>query len=123
MSRNLGRTNCDYCDDALRLEEAARPITREDAGAYFEEYEGMLVAAASCPSCGAEYLAWVDARQCASFGTDFGQGPEKCGFFDLSYRSAFNDEPGERDRPKRRVRVRVVRECTAPYDGAPVAQT
>lgn len=38
MSRNLGRSTCCYCDGPVTLDEAPRPLAREDAGYYFDEY-------------------------------------------------------------------------------------
>ena len=60
MSRNLASTHCDFCGAYPVLIEDPRPITKEEAGRYFNEYEGMLVANADCPFCWAKYLAWVD---------------------------------------------------------------
>jgi hypothetical protein len=72
----------------------------------------MLVANAVCPSCQAQYLAWCRAPNTwsGSWGKDHeGQ------FFDLSYRSSFNDEPGSiSDLPKYACETRIVR--VGPYD-------
>ena len=88
MSRNLAMATCERCHSSVELEEAARPITEQEAGPYFEAYTGMLVANATCPRCQARYLAWVRAWAC------------EASYFDLSYRSTFNDEPGPGDLPK-----------------------
>lgn len=110
MSRNLCTTRCDYLhggDPQVILLEEPRPITREDAGAYFPEYEGMLVANAECALCKAQYLAWVDetARTSRNYRWDhYGRRASSyCPFVDLSFRSSFNDEPGEQDLPLYRV--------------------
>jgi hypothetical protein len=70
----------------------------------------MLCADASCTVCGAKYTAWVGPT-----ADGYGMGPAarqiaaECGFYDLSYRSTFNDEPGPKDLPKKKVKVfRVV---------------
>ncbi len=63
MSRNLNSTTCDQCGHDVELIEKPRPITVKDAGSYFKEYEGMLVANAECPMCMAKYLALVDKDQ------------------------------------------------------------
>lgn len=107
MSRNLGQTHCDYCLSEVVCVEAARPITKEEAGPYFAEYEGMLVANAECPLCLAKYLAWVDEthrknRQWSDYyrrpvGLDARAMPTPV---DLSFRSSFNDEPGDDDLPE-----------------------
>ena len=73
MSRNLGRTDCYFCSGKIRLEEQGRPITREEAGPYFElrngySYEGMIVARAICEDCEAKYLAWIDQSRCCGYG-------------------------------------------------------
>ena len=95
MSRNLASTNCDRCGATrIILDESPRLITRRDAGRYAEEYSGMKVANATCPRCQAQYLAWVS--DCPHGGWI---DPDDA-YFDLSYRSTFNDEPGMRDLPK-----------------------
>lgn len=111
MSRNLGRTDCRECGgNEVWMIEPVRPMTREDCGRYFDEFEGRLCAFAKCRECEAEYLAWVAGN---------GRWPRENGahgFGDLSYRSTFNDEPGDSDRAKWRI-VRV----RAPLDGAVAA--
>jgi hypothetical protein len=53
--------------------------------------------------CGAKYLAWVDERGRKPYRGRYGVhifyqwASEPGGFFDLSYRSSFNDEPGDAD--------------------------
>jgi hypothetical protein len=108
MSRNLSRTDCYFCGDVPKLVEVPRPITAEEAGVYFAEYEGLLVANAECPRCGAKYLAWVDERGYVRPELWCGMlvaprvPDDDIGFVDLSFRSTFNDEPGDADRPTRR---------------------
>jgi hypothetical protein len=57
-----------------------------------------VVAAATCAKCGAKYLAWVDDR---AMRRPLGASHRFVGdlFFDLSFRSTFNDEPGPDDLP------------------------
>jgi hypothetical protein len=58
------------------------------------------VAAAECPQCGARYLGWIEGEplnRCADL--ENGRRPLFGHFFDLSYRSTFNDEPGSGDLP------------------------
>ncbi len=95
MSRNLSSTGCQFCEDKPTLDEAPRAIRIEDTGPhYFKEYEGMMVANATCPSCEAKYLAWVTPpRQWHQQRTD--DRP----YVDLSFRDSFNDEPAEADLP------------------------
>lgn len=94
MSRNLCTTTCDECDSEIEVEEPPRPITREEAGVYFAEFEGMHVANAHCPKCRTKYLAWFTRR--SPFG-DLRLGEVGSEHNDLSYRSSFDDEPGESD--------------------------
>lgn len=103
MSRNLCRTDCYFCQHPVRTTEPPRPITAEDCRRHFGEYEGMTVANAECPACGAEYLAWVDER--ARYGHRARQVDPDVGFIDLSFRRSFNDEPADADCPKWRVRI------------------
>jgi len=112
MSRNLGRTNCRFCYGRIVLEERARHITRGECGAYWDTHEGLYVAKAHCFECEAQYLAWIEERT-----TSYGLGIRyqastirEFGFFDLSFRSTFNDEPGEEDLPKYVIRTVRTRE-------------
>jgi len=98
VSRNLGQTCCDFCGGPVQLEEPAHAITPDEAGVYFKEIRGLLVANAACTQCGTRYLAWVDdsATKYAKWYTP-NKPTEKAPFFDLSYRSTFNDEPADQD--------------------------
>lgn len=104
MSRNLCATECYFCRGRVVLEEAPRPIVEAEAGRYFDEYEGMLVANAHCYECRAKYLAWVDGSG-RHGGTCGDRYPSSAGyadgqtFGDLSFRSTFNDEFGQDDLP------------------------
>ena len=98
VSRNIGETACNFCNGRVETCEAPREITRADAGRYFEEFEGMLVANANCVDCKAKYLAWVDESERKRYpryidSRQMGPGA----FHDLSFRSTFNDEPGLED--------------------------
>lgn len=105
MSRNLCETTCQHCDNVPELVEPVHPITREEAGRYFDEFEGMMVAKAICPCCEAEYLAWLDQ----SNRRRYPRSKMYDGIEDLSYYSSFNDEPGATDGPKWIVEKRWVR--------------
>ncbi|MHB8107910.1 MAG: hypothetical protein ACYDH4_10880 [Candidatus Cryosericum sp.] len=110
MSRNLGQTCCRFCFGDVVLEEEPRPIVREECGAYDYDsttqysHRGALVANAHCEDCEAEYLALVDMSACPGYGTSgyFKRDPD-VEFFDLSFRSTFNDEPGAKDLPKYKI--------------------
>lgn len=106
MSRNLCSTECHRCNaDSVKLDEAPRFILPKEAGAYFDEYDGMLVANATCPTCDARYLAWCSPAPGMRGWNDYER--REYGYFDLSYRSSFNDEPGPGDLPKPRVLVEL----------------
>jgi hypothetical protein len=104
MSRNLCQTYCERCKtEPVRLVERSRPITKKEAEVYFEEFKGLLVADAYCPNCNARYLAWCKdplSLRAPDYDMDY---------FDLSYRSTFNDEPGPDDLPKPDVLERLDR--------------
>ncbi len=97
MSRNIGEAYC-CAPNCIVLEEEPRLIRENEAGVYFKEYEGMVVANAYCDCCYALYLAWVEDSP--EWTRRYGRTPrhgEPC--FDLSYREAFNDEPWVTDHP------------------------
>jgi hypothetical protein len=112
MSRNLGRTDCYFCKNEVTLTESERPMTRDDCGGYYDDrgdgyaYAGAIVAAAECKTCFAKYLAWIDASSCKGYGIHPSLHRSEYGpFFDLSFRSSFNDEPGEEDLPEHTVKM------------------
>lgn len=98
MSRNIGDMYCERCGSLPVLVEPPRAITPYDAGGYFADYDGMLVANARCHDCGALYLAWCDESSRRRYPRDT-VSMHGMSFFDLSYRSTFNDEPGPDDLP------------------------
>lgn len=97
MSRNLGDTYCAFCGGRPTLVEEPRPVTEQDVFKhYYPEYAGMLVAHAECPDCGGKYLAWCHPPD--RWGTGILQRIDPdVGFFDLSFRASFNDEPAPSD--------------------------
>ena len=107
MSRNIGQRDCYFCPSKVVLVEAPRPVTQEDTGAYQSQYEGMIVANAECPACLAKYLAWVTGPA----GSNWNSLPrdEDQTHVDLSFRSTFNDEPGEEDLPRYKVESKLFR--------------
>jgi hypothetical protein len=107
MSRNLGQRDCRFCPSKVVLVELPRAIASEDAGVYYKDYGGMLVANAHCPACLAKYLAWVTGPP----GSNWNNLPKDEGqtHVDLSFRSTFNDEPGEDDLPRYKVETKLVR--------------
>lgn len=95
MSRNLGQTNCYYCPGEIKLVESPRTITKEEMGGY-SQFTEMIVANAECATCAAKYLAWIEIPG----DTYLTRRPNDTReFSDLSFRSTFNDEPGEDDLP------------------------
>jgi hypothetical protein len=98
MSRNLCATDCYFCRSDVRLVEAPRHVELRDVGPrYATEYDGLIVADAECTACGGKYLAWVDWPN----GHEHWHKRDCDDFRDLSFRSTFNDEPGEADMPTR----------------------
>ncbi len=97
MSRNIAKTTCDHCGSRVVVTGRLHPITKEEAHVYFKEFEGLIVADAECSVCRAKYIAWCDYSTCRGIHND----PRRCQgvqpFWDLSYRSTFNDEPGDKD--------------------------
>jgi hypothetical protein len=114
MSRNLGSTSCAFCNGPVVLDEKLRPITREEAGVYYDTHQGYgyaggLFANATCSTCGAQYLAWGSLAACAGYGAGAGHlgrsTNDERPFNDLSHRAAFNDEPAEEDLPEWSIRT------------------
>jgi hypothetical protein len=102
MSRNLGETVCVHCGHPVQLQEKPRLITKKEAGKHFGAFMGLLVAKAECPICLAKYLAWIDETNFALLKKE-GREPRKAPYgeiLDLSYRSTFNDQPGNDDLPE-----------------------
>lgn len=97
MSRNLTDVSCAFCGGSVELTEAPRPITRDDARIYFDEYEGMIVASAECSDCHGKYLAWVDESHRKRHVRYIDSSEEEPPFHDLSFRFSFNDEPSTGD--------------------------
>lgn len=111
MSRNLGETTCHFCDHDLVMTGPRRPIDQTDAGVYFNEYNGMIVRDAECPCCLAQYLAWVEPAP----GGRQSQPSNFSTHYDLSFRTTFNDEPGERDLPRYCVERKMTYLRTGPW--------
>jgi hypothetical protein len=109
MSRNLCKRDCYFCGGEVKLTEPERLITEEDCGSIYYRsdryaYRGAVVAFAECSDCCAKYLAWIDFSACPGYGEHpyFNRSEP---FFDLSFRSTFNDEPGEADLPEHEIEV------------------
>lgn len=107
MSRNIGQTNCYFCEHAVVLVEAPRPISANEYAPY-DQFVGMTVANAECPACLALYLAWVRPSQ-AMDEARLGHRELRGTHFDLSFRHSFNDEPSDRDLPRYEVKTQHVR--------------
>jgi hypothetical protein len=117
MSRNLCRRDCRECPgghEHILLEEAPRPATADDVGAFqAAEYAGLIVAAARCVLCHTLYLAWVDwpgtsyCGAAAARNRELSDPRDQRRFVDLSYRDAFNDEPSPEDTPLFKVEAVV----------------
>lgn len=99
MSRNLGIRHCDYCTQDYVVITGPIFNFEERYSFYVSEYRGMKVADAECQYCGTKYLAWVEpSPNKRKEWMDPDWAPEKR-YYDLSYRSTFNDEPGKSDLP------------------------
>lgn len=95
MSRNLCMTNCRQCEQAVE-------ITGHRYNLPYNHFAcpGLTVADAKCVSCGTRYTAWIGATSHGYGGREMDRRlVEAHGFYDLSYRSSFDDEPGEDDLP------------------------
>lgn len=113
MSRNLLTTVCYYCEHPVVMTGEPRPF---DSVCY-EEYRGMIARDAECPVCLAQYLAWVTPPTSHGRQTQ----PSACPtHYDLSFRSSFNDEPGDRDLPRYKVTTKVVYVRTGPFIDRPL---
>lgn len=97
MSRNLDKTICAICSCAVEITGA--PYVKQFPLGPAEEagYLTVVVADAECKVCGAKYSAWLNEphRQKSVAHRMHPTG----GFYDLSFRASFNDEPGEGDAP------------------------
>ncbi len=91
MSRNLARTDCRICTCAVKI--TGLPMVSNIA------YDGLSIvfAHAECVACKAKYSAWLHSH------SDQGRTSHRTDptgiFYDLSFRSTFNDEPGKDDVP------------------------
>lgn len=89
MSRNLACVDCDQCHAEVNLTGKPYPFARN-----WPEYDGMIIADAECSECRTRYTAWIGRPYPAGMNN-----LRERGFYDLSYRSTFNDEPGDSDLP------------------------
>lgn len=106
MSRNLGTVACYYCACSnIVYEEPVRPITRDDAGYYIDEYHGCTVAKAHCYECEARYLGWFDKSAHDRRYGWHSQSYDAASHCDLSFQSTFDDEPGAADLPRWEIEV------------------
>lgn len=105
------RTDCRFCDGTVVCIESPRPVVVADTGASnFDGCAGLIVARAECVDCEGKYLAWLNHPR--SWGhartedihvqLDDNLAPV---IRDLSFRSSFNDEPGENDLPRHEIVV------------------
>lgn len=112
MSRNLSRTDCQHCgQDAVVINGPVsnyEDMYPEDQSELSKHLKGMQVACAVCEYCECLYMAWVWPSpnmvwERPNFKPDWTLDTEPSKrFYDLSYRSTFNDEPGRYDIPAER---------------------
>lgn len=104
MSPNLGQRDCRRCGGDVIRDPNTYRVTA------FVSHIGMQVAHAECSNCGARYTAWVGPTNEPEVGGGPAYGAREAeqqliqefGFYDLSYRSTFSDEPGPEDLPQDR---------------------
>ena len=112
MSRNLCQTNCDRC--------GLREFELGEIYCLPEDHwccPGMQVRDVTCKVCLTAYTGWVGPMGDAGLYGGPGYGAregekadvKRLGFYDLSYRSTFNDEPGVEDVPDDVEVLRVVK--------------
>jgi hypothetical protein len=96
MSRNLARTTCRTCDGPVTL-----------TGVPYQKLPAHIVICdAECVTCGTLYSAWLHQP---SRGIETEHRQSECGaFYDLSYRSTFNDEPCAEDFPRGNITVEII---------------
>lgn len=118
MSRNLARTDCYFCHSTdFRIESPTMSWKDYAKGKYFEkpygsDYGSMTVAIVTCSLCEAKYVGWCNDLRIDNWRRTPGGGatlidttPSSAeDFNDLSFRSTFNDEPGDLDLPVFRVK-------------------
>lgn len=111
MSRNCGTAGCYACDGRLRVDGAAQSFTALfPASSMRGEYGGHDFVPLVCEDCEAKFLGWVTRNTGAGEAEDGG-----ITWYDVSWRSSFNDEPGPDDIPK--WDVETVRRRKGPYTG------
>lgn len=98
MSRNIGQSHCRECCGFVFAYENPRPITKKESKGYIQEYRALLVSNAVCVDCGSKYLAWISNEEWKYWDSTMLDIEHIVR--DLSYRSTFNDEPGDFDIPE-----------------------
>ncbi len=107
MSKNIGSKDCRNCGlvDTVVIIGAQMAWEQYYAweGEAAKHFRGMQIAQAECQYCQTRYMAWVWPSanmvwERPTFKPEWSMDdpPEKR-FYDLSYRSTFNDEPGPSD--------------------------
>lgn len=95
MSRNLAKRECSRCESKVAI---CGPIYRLPRDHF--ACPDMLVADADCTVCQAHYTAWLGPTHDRIGTREHDLENVRCfGFYDLSYRASFNDEPGKGDLP------------------------
>lgn len=92
MSRNLCRLDCYICQAPVTM--TGTPYRLPDDHIHCA---GLVVCDAECSACEARYTAWLGGGSAPPRDPYRGDA----GFYDLSFRSTFNDEPGTEDVPNR----------------------
>lgn len=110
MSRNLCRVDCHQCESKVVLTGNLYRLPDD----HFAE-PGMIVSDAHCSRCSARYTAWVGPPRPERRGRGFDIDTlYAVGFYDLSYRGNFNDEPIDGDLPGRPDKTSPTRSANRP---------
>ncbi len=97
MSRNLCATECQQCGSRVKITGPSYKYN------YCDSWS-VLLADAECEICGTQYSAWTGPTS-DHMDRDINRDLVERGFYDLSYRSTFNDEPGDDDIPAKQISV------------------
>lgn len=95
MSRNLCRVDCARCESRVKI---SGPLYRLPSDHFSQPH--LLVADAECSVCAARFTAWIGHTEDRNVRVGDLDMIEANGFYDLSYRANFNDEPEGCDLPR-----------------------
>lgn len=102
MSRNISGTECEQCDVKESVAITGQLFFYEERfqdmpESWMQHFKGTVMADATCQYCDTKYIAWI--KPSPNYH-GYRETENDRGFYDLSYRSSFNDEPGKDDIPQ-----------------------